>query len=49
VTACPLDACKVCTGCAHQGARPCAGTVRCPTTGEVSTCRYAPTAQEATP
>jgi hypothetical protein len=42
VPACPHEACKVCTGCAHAGSRPCAGTVRCPTTGAVSRCRYAP-------
>lgn len=40
--ACPLDACKVCPGCAHGGTKPCAGTVRCPSTGEVSRCRFAP-------
>jgi hypothetical protein len=36
---CPLAACKVCTACAHNS-NPCSGTVRCPTTGQVSTCRY---------
>lgn len=39
---CTLTACKVCTGCAHGGSRPCAGTVRCPTTGAVSRCQHAP-------
>lgn len=36
---CLLDACRVCTGCAHNG--PCRGVVRCPTDGVVRACRHA--------
>ena len=35
---CTLDACRVCTGCAHSNHGACRTTVLCPTTGAVSRC-----------
>lgn len=42
MTECALDACRVCTGCAHSRPDLCRGTVTCPTDGRTRPCRYAP-------
>lgn len=39
--ACDLDACHVCTGCAHGRYADCRLSVKCPTTGRTNACRYA--------